>query len=1273
MGNYDLTGLSTGSFENLIQALFLKVLGGGGMIFGAGPDGGREATYEGRVDYPSPAERWEGYIIAQAKFRQRLTDKETDGEWAIKQLRGELDKYAERKSGRRAPDYYIFATNVVLSPVQSTGGKDRLQAVFDDYADTVPLRGWAIWDYDQITSYLDAEESIRHAFTAFITPGDVLAEVMNRLQPARSDFQEVMTSYLARELNAAKFADLEQTSETKIFLSRVFVDLPLSEKRTADPPSEEEERLEGVVAVLLEAARERLDRRTLQQLDVKERNDRSARFVLIGGPGQGKTTVGQFACQMFRTAILKDRPRHLLSDEVLAALDEMLFISAREDLELPKARRFPLHVVLRDFASAVGKRKEGLTLFSYLMERIRMRTSRDVTADDFREWLRVYPWLLVLDGLDEVPSSSNRSEVLQAIEEFWIEAAQVNADLLMVATTRPQDYQDDFSRVYYAHRWLVPLSPDRAIRYGKRLVEMRHSSNPDKIQELTARLEVAAQSEATARLMRTPLQVTIMTTLVEQVGRPPQDKWRLFREYYSAIYRRERERSSSDLLGRHQSDIDAIHYRTGLELQILAGSSGSTDARLTQEQFEKIVRERLVDQGHENASLDRLVKEIITAAATRLVFIVGLDVNSIGFEIRSLQEFMAGEAIIDGRTEIVQRRLHAIAGASSWRNVFIFAAGHCFAETESLIDSIHAICQELNNEATDSSRAIHAGSLLALDLLEDAAVAPKPKHARLLARTALELLESPPSYVHDRLGAAYTSDIDAVFRELIGERLGLNDWSERLGAWRTLGVLMHRGVSWAGEMVEGHWPAQPDAQIETGIAVGLGKDQWIRDRISEAVVRLPIRSRNLRRLIRSVAIKITATNEEWWFDILLGGAPRLEARYVESESFALSLFPIDGLKENSRSTTIDLSTCEPTWLPTLLALRIDQLDASSLASLLDETAASGFQSCEFGFSLPWPISAMLFGATPEILRLRATALRNGEYGDRSDWLAAEKRWETNGFAWNELREMQLPWPPDIAIRGLPYLVANQSVTHGPGILQTIKDMKRHFEGETDEGLRPLVADALLFLASVGGSPALATVGIDVLMEAVSVSVGWLSSELLNVVDEQPDAIYTDFVDRAGMRPLAFGLGNTAFPRLFSTLARHPRREGILRVVAATLFQYKALVSRSSLPAIDIDAFQARETRAAVARINVVAGNYVDAGRLARTIATELPEEIPILVRLIQPPYRDIDEALLVELARETPRHEVAAHTAVIHELENIVKSKPGPDPASPLWKDLGLA
>jgi hypothetical protein len=94
MGDYNLSGLSTRSFEQLIQALAVKVIGPGTIIFGDGPDGGRKATFEGAMGYPIKDKGWHGYLVIQAKFRQRLQDSQKDGEWALEQLRKELETFA---------------------------------------------------------------------------------------------------------------------------------------------------------------------------------------------------------------------------------------------------------------------------------------------------------------------------------------------------------------------------------------------------------------------------------------------------------------------------------------------------------------------------------------------------------------------------------------------------------------------------------------------------------------------------------------------------------------------------------------------------------------------------------------------------------------------------------------------------------------------------------------------------------------------------------------------------------------------------------------------------------------------------------------------------------------------------------------------------------------------------------------------------------------------------------------------------------------------------
>jgi len=68
MPKYNLDGLGPNEFERLVQALLREVIGSGTVTFGAGPDGGREATFSGKAPYPSTADRWKGSWIFQAKF-----------------------------------------------------------------------------------------------------------------------------------------------------------------------------------------------------------------------------------------------------------------------------------------------------------------------------------------------------------------------------------------------------------------------------------------------------------------------------------------------------------------------------------------------------------------------------------------------------------------------------------------------------------------------------------------------------------------------------------------------------------------------------------------------------------------------------------------------------------------------------------------------------------------------------------------------------------------------------------------------------------------------------------------------------------------------------------------------------------------------------------------------------------------------------------------------------------------------------------------------------
>ncbi len=842
MHEYDLERLNTRSFEQLVQALALEILGPHISIFGDGPDGGREASFSGSVPFPTKLKGWKGDGIIQAKFRQEpsSTPKE-NADWLIKNLKQEFSRFTPNSKrgnakalSHKCPDYYIIATNVKLSGVRNVGGKDSVEALLKSYKRTHGLKDFKIWDGTQIRRYLDHHTNIRTTYSAWLTPGDVLAKLLDLPLFRGTDFISTMYRYLEAELLDDQFARLSQggyTDAKAIPLSTVFIDAPIEISNNKlmrlfrTPTSQEEfitqdekQHLSFLEALFEAGSRVLKPSYTKLSTEPDSRNrPHPSRIVLIGGPGQGKTTVGQFACQLYRAELLKFRGGPS-SPEVTQALQ--CFSESADQVPRVRTRRYPLRVDLKNLAASLAGTGEypSNNLFDYLVNRIKTRTNTVITSDQFREWLTVYPWLLVLDGLDEVPASSNRKQVLQAIRDFvTVDAHHADADLLILATTRPQGYSAEFDPILYLHLTLMELTPANALNYGLKLAKARHPNQLSRVSELTSSLKRATDNPSTARLMQSPLQVTIMLALIEGGGEPPEQRWKLFHDYYDVIYRREKERGTpfSSILSKFEPELHLIHHRVGWLLQSRNAETGKTNKRLSHTEFEDLVEQQLIDSGHEDKSQRKeLVSTIRTAATDRLVFLVGNTENEIGFEIRSLQEFMASEHIFDGGDACIQMSIKAIAPHSYWQNIFLFAAGRILFERRALADTLFAVCAELNESTDDKMQAASfAGARLALALLIDGVARNQPKHSKMFARLGARGLDSFDKNIFNTIFEIISNDTDDVWKEEILNRLSTVEGKFPEHIWLLCSILS-RKKSWAWEACLKWFPwRKPQAEI----------------------------------------------------------------------------------------------------------------------------------------------------------------------------------------------------------------------------------------------------------------------------------------------------------------------------------------------------------------------------------------------------------------------------------------------------------------------------
>jgi hypothetical protein len=107
------------------------------------------------MHFPEPDQPWDGYGVVQAKFKQRPAGNGKDAAWFLRQLQAELETWANPESNRvrrgRVPQYVLFTTNVVLSPVAGSGGVDRVNALVARYADRLRLKGWRVWCATPVT------------------------------------------------------------------------------------------------------------------------------------------------------------------------------------------------------------------------------------------------------------------------------------------------------------------------------------------------------------------------------------------------------------------------------------------------------------------------------------------------------------------------------------------------------------------------------------------------------------------------------------------------------------------------------------------------------------------------------------------------------------------------------------------------------------------------------------------------------------------------------------------------------------------------------------------------------------------------------------------------------------------------------------------------------------------------------------------------------------------------------------------------------------------
>lgn len=696
---YRLEALGSEEFEKLSQSIVQKMIGCGAKIYGLGKDGGREASFEGKAPYPSMSEQWDGKWIFQAKFHDTLQLGQKEARRMIfNDLKSELEKIVN-KYDHHCNNYVLF-TNVQLTPAYQTGLKDRIDSELVPFFKN-KIKNIHVWGGDEICRFLDNNKDIRTAYAHFITPGELVSQMIGLLDEKEKDLVEIVKLYASACYLREQYAilrDAGDVDDDEIPLKEVFIDLNtifLSLPTDAD-------KLQNIPFWLKEACSDPVRTSALSFL----LDDSILNLVLIGGPGEGKSTLGQYVAQIYRSMLIKK-------------INEMSNESSTFEQCVP---RIPFRILLRDYGQWLSQAKDENTLYHYIAKDFSNRIGKDFSVNTLHTIIKSNPTLLILDGLDEVPDKNLRFRMMENINAFVEQVREVyKADLKVIATTRPYGYTQEFSSDNYLHLTLNALTPDKAIEYVKKWLKQREKDEQEskRIEEV---FNSCLQNEIINVLTQTPLQVTILIFILKTRGIPPKQREELFEEYMKIIYQRE-QKNRPELLRTEPTIIYGLHQYIAYVLHRKA-AHGDTAALMDMEEFRKKTTEYVSysKQLEKPEELEKTVNQIIEEARQRLVLIESPQENKVGFRLPSIREFFAAAHLVDTAVDTTERdrRFKAISTNPHWRNVALFFAGRVGRNNPPSIASLIDVCREIDTNYPD--KYLKRGAELVIKMIEERAI-----------------------------------------------------------------------------------------------------------------------------------------------------------------------------------------------------------------------------------------------------------------------------------------------------------------------------------------------------------------------------------------------------------------------------------------------------------------------------------------------------------------------------------------------------------------------
>lgn len=644
-------------------------------------------------------------MIYQVKWSASGTDKNPVG-WLDAVVKKELDNL--RRLAKEGVRNYVLVTNVASTAKPKTGTFVQLDKKLKEHAKNVGFdQMTCIWR-EALNPWVDnAPDSTKWAYADMLAGWDLIRYLVaeqvgaSKNQAGRKLIRKVAAAQWEED-QRVKFSQADVDREMVVDL---FVDV------TADQVhSPTSTRLQSSTPISLGGAAAHL-------LHVP------TPFILVrGAPGQGKSTLSQYVCQVHRSAFIpeSERPKTL------------------PELENP---RFPIRLDLSDYAlwlaghdvwdhsddrkpaKAKPRKGEQATIECFLADLMTHESGGiTTTATTVQDIFERVPSLVVLDGLDEVGSASIRRRVVNEIDAFTSRAKTYTEPLKVVVTTRPSAGElAEPSPNMFEIITLNQLTGEQRADYLRKWCAVRGIKSKDG-RTLRKSFQEKSREPYIHELAGNPMQLTILLDLLHQQGAAtPTQRTDLYDKYVDLLLAREANKHPKAVRDHKEELLEIIPFlgwylHAHTEESQINGRMSIDDVKAAMRHFQRTYgnRESIVDQLFEGAS-DRLW------ALTSKVD------GTYEFEVLSLREYFAarflyrnaGEENVDfDNTTVLQELLRR----PYWLNTARFYGGNAKGS------DVYTLTAGIEQELAQTSAP--ASYLAAWALLTDGVFLRRPREAR---------------------------------------------------------------------------------------------------------------------------------------------------------------------------------------------------------------------------------------------------------------------------------------------------------------------------------------------------------------------------------------------------------------------------------------------------------------------------------------------------------------------------------------------------------------